>query len=344
MRRSDQGHGDLYVDDNMTNATSWVYTPLIPVGPRKIVTLTHDTIGTDGVIGMVPNGLKGLEINPNLNQNQTYRIVSNTATTITVDVSGKSALTSIASIGDTYRAVYRFDNVYFRRGGFLVAGDSLMVNGTMRIDEYGQLTHYDATLNYETLLDLTVGTLEITSTGSINVDGRGYLGGKGGGNGCRGRTVGNADGSTYRSGGSYGGLVGSYSGGIPNSVYGSLTDPEGLGSGGSCGGNNDNAGGDGGGWVEINATQVMVDGVITANGTNGTGVQAGSGSGGTIYITTSTLSGAGAIRANGGGYEVGGGGGRVAVNYDTSTFTGQATASGGDGNYADGQNGSVLLE
>ena len=74
---------------------------------------------------------------------------------------------------------YRFDNVYFRRGGFLVTGDSLIVGGTMGIDEYGKLTHYDATLDYETLLDLTVRTLEITSTGSIDVDGRGYVGSQG---------------------------------------------------------------------------------------------------------------------------------------------------------------------
>ena len=232
LKRSDQQHGDLYVDDNVTNATSSVYTPLIPIGPRRIVSLTEDTIGTDGVLKMVPGGLVGLEINPNLSQTQTYMVVGNTGNTITVDISGKLPLTnpSIAKVGDLYGGgFYRFDNVYFRRGGFLVTGDSLIV-GTMGIDEYGKLTHYDATLDYETLLDLTVGTLEITSTGSIDVDGRGYVGGQGAGDACKEREVGNAYGSTYRSGGSYGGLGGSYQGGVPNDRYASEMDPAGLGS------------------------------------------------------------------------------------------------------------------
>ncbi|MEM4722025.1 MAG: Ig-like domain-containing protein, partial [Candidatus Methanomethylicaceae archaeon] len=227
LRRSDQAYGDLYIDDNVASATSSIYTPLTPIGFGRVVALTEDTITTDGVVRMVPNGLRGLEVNPNLNQNQTYRVVSNTENTITVDVAGKPYLTSIAKVGDTYAGVYRFDNVYFRRGGYLVMGDPLVVTGTMRIDEYGKLTHYDTTLNFESMLDLTVGNLVITSTGSINVDGRGYVGGQGSGDACRGRTIGNALGSTYRSGGSYGGLGGSYQGGVPNPVYGSLTDPAG---------------------------------------------------------------------------------------------------------------------
>jgi len=63
-------------------------------------------------------------------------------------------------------------------------------------------------------------------------------------------------------------LGGVYDGGPPNPIYGSLTDPAGLGSGGSCGAW-DAQGGDGGGWVEIHAGNVVVDGLITANGLNG---------------------------------------------------------------------------
>ena len=89
---------------------------------------------------------------------------------------------------------------------------------------------------------------------------------------------------------------------------------------------------------------VPLDGLISANGANGTGWQAGSGSGGTIYINSSALSGAGVLRAKGAGYEVGAGGGRIAVYYDASTFTGQTTVSGGDGNYSDGQDGTVYFK
>jgi len=162
------------------------------------------------------------------------------------------------------------------------------------------------------------------------------------GNDCTGQTIGNTNGSAYRSGGSYGGLGGVFDGGPPNPIYGSLTDPAGLGSGGSCGAWN-RQGGDGGGWVEIHAGNVIINGLITANGLTGAGDQAGSGSGGTVYINASNLSGSGTIRANGGAGEVGGGGGRIAVYYDNSTFTGQATALGGDGSSRDGQDGTVYL-
>jgi hypothetical protein len=96
--------------------------------------------------------------------------------------------------------------------------------------------------------------------------------------------------------------------------------------------------------VNILAGAVVLEGLITANGDQGSGWQAGSGSGGTVNIAVSTLSGAGTITVNGGAREVGGGGGRIAVYYDNSTFTGQAVANGGDGNYADGQPGTVNIQ
>ena len=156
--------------------------------------------------------------------------------------------------------------------------------------------------------------------------------------------MGNAAGSTYRSAGSYGGL-GSELEGTPNPVYGSITAPAALGSGGSCGAGN-TPGGSGGGWISIHATSIANDGVISANGGGGQGNQAGSGSGGTVAITTSTLSGAGAIQANGGGVELGGGGGRIAVNYtDLSTFdTTRIQSLGGAGNYGAGADGTVVLK
>jgi len=342
LKRSDQVYGDLYVDDNVSS-TSSVYTPLTHIGFGTIVDLTADTITTDGEVKMVPNGLAGLEINPNTNQNETFVVLSNTEDTITVDTSGGTILTDITAVGGTYAGVYRFDSVYFRRGGFMVLGDQLVVSDTMRIDEYGRLTHFDATLDFESRLDLTVGMLEITDTGSINTDARGYLGGSQGDNDCTGQTEGNSDGATYRSGGSYGGLGSDYQG-TPNPVYGSLTNPANLGSGGGCYGDS-RPGGDGGGWVKILANDMIIDGAISANGGPGSSYQAGSGSGGTVHITTATLSGTGLIQANGGAHEVGGGGGRIAVYYDAlGLLVDQIMATGGDASHADGENGTVHLE
>jgi hypothetical protein len=340
LKRNNQQHGDLYIDDNMTATTSSVYTPLTHIGFGRIMDLTDDSITTDGWVKMVPNGLVGLEINPNLDQGQTFTVVSNTENTITVDTALGPDLTDVAKIGDAYAGVYRFDNVYFRRGGFLVLGERLVVTDTLRVDEYGRVTHYDATRDGESRLDLTVGRLEITATGSINVDERGYLGGGKSGNDCSGQTVGNTDGSTSCSGGSYGGLGGDWAG-VPNPTYGSLTAPADLGSGGGCGPYG-RIGGDGGGWVKILAQEILMNGLITANGGIGNGYQAGSGSGGTISITTSSLSGTGIIQANGGGGEVGGGGGRVAVTYHLMSLSdANLRALGGQGGNVSGQQGSV---
>jgi len=346
LNRGGQQYGDLYVDDNMTNkTTSSAWTPLTPLGFGKIVSLTANTITTSGAVPLALNGLVGMEVNPNLNQGQTYRVLSNTGTSITVDTTGKPDLTApgVAQVGDSYAAIYRFDNVYFRRGGFLVLGDRLIVGSDMRIDEYGVLTHYATTMNFEPRLDLTAGTLEITGTGSIMVDAQGYLGGDRGANDCTGQTFGNADGSASKSGGSYGGLGGAVSG-TPNGIYGSPPDPAALGSGGGCG-DYSRMGGSGGGWVSIHAGGITLDGVISANGGNGTGYQSGGGSGGTINLVASTLSGGGLIRANGGGNEVGGGGGRIAVRYDSlSMGQSQFTLLGGTGNSIVGGNGTLFLK
>ena len=78
---------------------------------------------------------------------------------------------------------------------------------------------------------------------------------------------------------------------------------------------------------------LLLDGGIVCRGAPD-GYHGGGGSGGSIYLTVGTLAGVGAISADGGdGGEGGGGGGggRIAVYYDTATFSGTVTASGGAG-------------
>ncbi|HOH28886.1 MAG TPA: Ig-like domain-containing protein, partial [Candidatus Hydrogenedentes bacterium] len=199
----------------------------------------------------------------------------------------------------------------------------------------------DAELEYE--LDLDAWTLTIDADSAVDVSGRGYLGGYRPGIDSSGRTLGNTAGSTYRSAGSYGG-TGAADGGTPNPLYGNLVQPADLGSGGSGGGYS-YAGGDGGGRIQLQTINIMVDGYIASGGENGRGYSAGSGSGGAIFLAISTLSGTGAIRANGGGGEVSGGGGRVAIHYvDMATMdTSLIAALGGQGSRVGG-NGTVFLK
>lgn len=347
LRRHDQPYGDLYVDDNQAGATSGAWTPLPHIGFGTVQALTADTLQTDGKVVLLPGGLVGLEINPNATQTHTFTIVANTSTTLTVDASGGLALTNVAAVGNAYAGVHRFDNIFFRRGGFLVTGDKVVVGDAVRIDEYGRWTHFDATAVIESRLDLEAGTLAVSSNASIDADGRGYLGGERPGNEGtnEGRTEGNTAGSSIRAGGSYGGLGGATDGGTPAASHGSLTQPAALGSGGGRGGDDNWPGGDGGGWIRILAGEIQVDGVLSANGATPSGSLAGSGSGGTIDIETGALSGNGFLRANGGGFEVGGGGGRVAVRYGSLALaTSHLEAKGGAATTLSGGNGTVFLK
>ena len=175
------------------------------------------------------------------------------------------------------------------------------------------LTHPETDSELEYALDLDAWTLTIDADSAVDVSGRGYLGGNRPGIDSSGRTLGNTAGSTYRSAGSYGG-PGASDGGTPNPLYGNLVQPADLGSGGSGGGYS-YAGGDGGGRIQMQTINIVAGGRITSGGETGRGYRAGSGSGGALYLVTSTLSGTGAISAHGGGGEVCGGGGRVAVHY-----------------------------
>ncbi|MFA6429908.1 MAG: hypothetical protein WCV84_05445 [Patescibacteria group bacterium] len=184
----------------------------------------------------------------------------------------------------------------------------------------------------------------VTITGTIDVDGKGCQGDTGdSGYGpdpdtgiCAISTGGFGFG--LWGGGAYGGFGGKGSGNTEQwGTYGSSTAPTYLGSSGAAWSSSDAVAGSGGGRVQIFAAgTITIDGVITADGTNGTpgggSNGAGGGSGGSVYVKASTLAGSGSVSANAGAgamyYGGGGGGGRVAILYDTlSGFTrGNATA------------------
>ena len=204
------------------------------------------------------------------------------------------------------------------------------------------VTHSPTTADAEHSMALTVTDgVWIDGTSSIDVSGRGYVGG---------RTIGNIAGSTGAQGGSYGGL-GHGHGGSVTDVYGDYRDPNELGSGGGVGATSD--AGHGGGLVRISSAWTVLDGTIRANGGSGwspSGLDNAGGSGGGVRLDAGVLTGTGWIQANGGGVSGdggGGGGGRVAIYYaEADAFDlDHVQALGGDGHSdRDASVGTVYLK
>ncbi|HXG37191.1 MAG TPA: T9SS type A sorting domain-containing protein [Bacteroidota bacterium] len=121
--------------------------------------------------------------------------------------------------------------------------------------------------------------------------------------------------------------------------------------------NYDTEGGKGGGIIRIDATDLVLDGIVSANGgmgivhrwqpnRTGQGRASGGGSGGTIFLNVrGALSGSGRIEANGGkgkfgffddGTGSGGSGGRIRINYASNAgWNGSVKALGGEGGWFD---------
>lgn len=138
--------------------------------------------------------------------------------------------------------------------------------------------------------------------------------------------------------------------------YGDVFEPVTLGSGTLRNYAGWTSTGHGGGAIKLVVSgDTIVDGIITANGTNVTNGHTADGpAGGSIWLDTQSLTGTGTISANGGngllnsfGESYGGGsGGRIAVYYQSSNFPEaniQAYAGGNGGTYYSGA-GTIYLE
>lgn len=144
----------------------------------------------------------------------------------------------------------------------------------------------------------------VESKGLLKLDGTGYPSEEGPG---KGKTVNNIGG-----GAGHGGEGAASGRGLP---YDSVYRPRELGSGGGRG---LGVGGSGGGSLlwEV-AKSLQINGLLSANGQNGSGINSGGGSGGSILIKTTNMSGHGEISVAGGqGIGVGGAGagGRVGIH------------------------------
>ncbi len=147
---------------------------------------------------------------------------------------------------------------------------------------------------------INAANVTVEAGSKITADGQGYTTGNGPG--------GSGD---YNVGGTHGGR----GSGSSASVYGLATAPVELGSagGGAYGGWSA-----GGGAIRLNVSGLLLlDGEITADGTNASGGNCAGGAGGSIYLNVGTITGNGKLTADGGPGNAGGtgGGGRIAIYY-----------------------------
>ncbi|MEI6075098.1 MAG: hypothetical protein WCS94_05960 [Verrucomicrobiota bacterium] len=232
--------------------------------------------------------------------------------------------------GDT---IYDGQDIVVSNCTLTVSGPHLFTS--LLVTSNGVVTHLAAPAGeVANSLNLTIAQDATIETGSrIDVSALGYAAQSGPGQGF---------GAYYGgTGAGYGG-EGGVASGAAGTNYGSIIAPIDFGSGGGNGAYG--SGGSGGGSVRLTVGGTLtVAGQILANGVgNGAGYSSG-GSGGSVYLTAGTLAGGGAIQANGGNGVAGGAGGRLALYYTASTFTGSSTAFGGAG-AAYGGAGTVYLK
>ncbi len=214
--------------------------------------------------------------------------------------------------------------------GTLRVNRPLTVNGDLEIESGGIVRHYREEARAEIE---TTGTIWVKSGGAINLDGWGY---------DRRRRYDAETNDVASTPNDTGGSHGGRGGGNSSPTYGDLRNPVHMGAGGGRGVSTSTPG-RGGGRIALRAGTVRVDGNLTANGTNGSGSRAGSGAGGSILIDADLIAGAGLISAKGGASAYGGGGGRIAVFYDTNEFTGTMDWRGGNGSSGNGEDGTLYF-
>ena len=291
-----------------------------------------------------------------------YYIYGNTENTLNIHISKKrsgsvykSTFEEYVNPGDDYIIVLNDFNSIVLTGSAFVSFDLVNVkSNTIEIKENSTLTHSDSKDSKISGLTLDVNNLIIEENSSINVDGRGYLGGYQPGNpSIFGRTTGNQiiNGSSSTAGGSYGGIGGhgnsSSQIGFSYDNFYFFVEP---GAGGGAYDAN-NPGGNGGGIMYLKVSGNLVNnGIVSANGLCPDLKKAGGGAGGRIKMSVGTLKGNGVISANGGDagqypdYPCGGGGGgRIILSHTTNEFEGIITAYGGNDNYSGGCGGAGTI-
>jgi hypothetical protein len=258
---------------------------------------------------------------------------------IEVDAQGRALLAGAGAVpggiggAATYRGEYRFDEVATRHGAGLIAHDPVagvseaVFQGDSPVS--GDVAAVNVTVKAgavvrpqsgSTLRFRVSGRLTVETGGRIDVSAAGYAGGAAPSSAAPGTAPAGIAASQPDAGGSYGGAgsAGNQSG-APGAVYGSVFTPL-LGGGGGAveTWGTGRHGGAGGGVVDLEAAELVLDGEIRARGESRTTDAGAGGAGGSVLVHTGLLRGAGMVDASGGDHRTsyqdgGGGGGRVAI-------------------------------
>lgn len=306
----------------------------LPEASGRISALSANRI-EDSSANYAPNTLTGMKLIPNIAQRDiAFTIVGNDRKSIYIDSREithlSNGLADITSVGAYYGGVFSFpgdiaiiDYKYAEINGDVEIGGDLALSGSTI------LTH-PASVNSRTfyLSIKAEGTVQIDAGCQIYASDRGFPGGITKDSvvyaGWTFGDVATPGGSANGNGASHGGLGGRYSESASMSpTYDSLYEPAYPGSGGGF--YYGVVGGNGGGVIFISAQRLNVIGRIEANGGKNVNYpeyaeRAGGGAGGSIHIHCDVISGPGPIEALGGvGLRTGGGGGRIAIEYQNAS-------------------------
>ncbi|MEL7059313.1 MAG: carboxypeptidase regulatory-like domain-containing protein [Acidobacteriota bacterium] len=348
LRQPSSVHGTLYLANAPApaGATLAVPTSLPRLGSGAVVAAV--AVGADLQLTLdVPARVRWLGASIELFDAQGGLL----ATERVLDVIGGDLLVENAALFDaaaTWRGVHRFDAVHLGEGVRLITDDTVDLGAAAlgtEIELLGPLTARRLTLSagahlrsgdLEQPLRLEIAEDLIVEAGAvIEADGTGY--GPTVTLSHRGLAPDGVLGAGEDNAGSHGGV--GHPGADPGEIYDAIVHPI-LGGGGGGSGPTFNwrprdAGGTGGGTLEIRAGSIQLDGEIRALGVlNGGDYDQGTGgAGGSIFVAAQSLAGTGAIDASGAdGWTSGGGGGRIALQVaDLSAFdvATQARAAGG---------------
>ena len=319
------GYGTLYLSDttplqggiianqgyhlySANNLSAWTYESLVMSNAYLALTASN-------VVFTVTNDL--------LLHNSTLLINGFAGDTNATRIAARN-LTLTNSTLNVQAGVITATNVYLRNGASMTHA----VNSAVTTNAAGQWP-IDGWLQFICAADFLLDTGAVIDVNSKGYQGRYATSGAG-----PGAAVMNP-GTANPGGAGHGGPGGS--GGYPGGPeYDATNAPTYPGSSGAGSPNYNTTGGSGGGLVLITASNVTINGTISANGASGTQNVDGSGggSGGSIAIACTHLAGSGTLTANGGAgrdHSGGGAGGRIALNYQTTAWTGAVQVNGASG-------------